>query len=136
MNYYPDRDGDLAGWDGSTTSSTLVQRHLAGSQVVKAFNNIDFVRLFSLARPAGARDRSALPIAGDDAAAKAQAARLLDVLGYDAVDIGSLIDSWRSQPGTRSTCSLTTRPTAPGSAARKPGPPSSPHPGSPLPPTG
>lgn len=58
------------------------------------------MRLFALARPAEARDRSALPIAGDDVAAKAQAVELLDVLGYDAVDIGPLAESWRSEPGT------------------------------------
>lgn len=101
MNYYPDRLGHIAALDDTTlTSSELVQRHLADSHVVKAFNNVDFVRLISLARPAGAHDRSALPIAGDDATAKAQAAGLLDALGYDAVDIGTLADSRRSQPGT------------------------------------
>jgi 8-hydroxy-5-deazaflavin:NADPH oxidoreductase len=101
MNYYPERDGRIAELDsGELTSSALVQRHLAGSRVVKAFNNIDFHRLFTGARPAGAPDRSALPIAGDDPAAKADVARLLDVLGYDAVDIGTLADSWRSEPGT------------------------------------
>jgi predicted dinucleotide-binding enzyme len=101
MNYYPDRDGRVAELDaGALTSSSLVQRHLAASKVVKAFNNIDFRRLFTLARPTGAPDRSALPIAGDDETAKADAARLLDALGYDAVDIGTLADNWRSQPGT------------------------------------
>jgi len=101
MNYYPDRVGHIAALDaGELTSSELVQRHLAGSLVVKAFNNIDFRRLFTLARPSPAPDRSALPIAGDDEAAKAQAARLLDTLGYDAVDTGTLADSWRSEPGT------------------------------------
>ncbi|MBT2232551.1 NADPH-dependent F420 reductase [Nonomuraea sp. NEAU-A123] len=101
MNYYPDRDGHLAELDaGTLTSSALVQRHLVGSHVVKAFNNIDFHRLFTLARPSGAPDRAALPIAGDDEAAKARVARLLDILGYDAVDIGTLADSWRSEPGT------------------------------------
>jgi 8-hydroxy-5-deazaflavin:NADPH oxidoreductase len=101
MNYYPQRDGRIPELDtGGLTASGLVQRHLAGSRVVKAFNNIDFRRLLTSARPAGAPDRSALPIAGDDAAAKAEVARLLDILGYDAVDIGSLGESWRSEPGT------------------------------------
>ncbi|MBR7831229.1 NADPH-dependent F420 reductase [Actinospica sp. MGRD01-02] len=101
MNYYPDRDGHIAELDdGTATSSELVQRHLAASHVVKAFNNIDMVRLENLARPTGAPDRSALPIAGDDAAAKEQVAYLLDTLGYDAVDIGTLAESSRSQPGT------------------------------------
>jgi 8-hydroxy-5-deazaflavin:NADPH oxidoreductase len=100
-NYYPERDGHLAELDaGALTSSALIQRHLAGSTVVKAFNNITPHQLFTLARPAGAPDRSALPIAGDDAHAKAEATGLLDVLGYDAVDIGPLAASWRSEPNT------------------------------------
>lgn len=62
MNYYPDRDGRIAELDaGGPTSSALVQRHLADSRVVKAFNSIDFRRLFVSARPSGAPDRSALP---------------------------------------------------------------------------
>ncbi|MEU0075995.1 NAD(P)-binding domain-containing protein [Streptomyces sp. NPDC006332] len=101
LNYYPERDGHIAELDtNDVTSSELVQRHLVDSHVVKAFNNIDFGRLATSARPAGAPDRSALPIAGDDEAAKSQVAQLLDILGYDAVDIGSLADSWRSAPNT------------------------------------
>jgi 8-hydroxy-5-deazaflavin:NADPH oxidoreductase len=101
MNYYPDRDGRIGELDaGTLTSAELVQRHLPAAAVVKAFNNIDFHRLLTMARPAGAPDRSALPLAGDDETAKSEAARLLDALGYDAVDIGTLADSWRSEPGT------------------------------------
>jgi predicted dinucleotide-binding enzyme len=100
MNYYPQRDGHLADLDsGELTSSSLVQRHLAGSSLVKAFNNIGSHQLFTLARPTGAPDRSALPIAGDDMNAKEEATHLLDLLGYDAVDIGTLTESWRSEPG-------------------------------------
>lgn len=66
-NYYPQRDGNLARLDsGETTSSGLLQEHLPQSRVVKAFNNIYFGHLASLARPAGSPDRTALPIAGDD----------------------------------------------------------------------
>ncbi|MBG0855702.1 NAD(P)-binding domain-containing protein [Streptomyces spinoverrucosus] len=101
MNYYPERDGQISELDsGELTSSALVQRHLADSHVVKAFNNIFFRSLLTLARPAGAPDRSALPIAGDDPTAKTEAAQLLDTLGYDTVDIGTLADSWRSEPNT------------------------------------
>jgi 8-hydroxy-5-deazaflavin:NADPH oxidoreductase len=101
LNYYPARDGQIAGLDaGTLTSSELIQRHLAGAHVVKAFNNIYSGHLRDLARPAGAPDRSALPIAGDDAAARERATRLLDTLGWDAVDAGSLAESWRFQPGT------------------------------------
>ncbi|MBP2326008.1 putative dinucleotide-binding enzyme [Kibdelosporangium banguiense] len=101
MNYYPQRDGNIAELDSAElTSSELVQRHLADSRVVKAFNNIDFHRLSTSARPAGSPDRSALPIAGNETDAKAAVTILLDTLGYDAVDVGTLADSWRSEPGT------------------------------------
>ena len=100
-NYYPQRDGQIAELDSrATTSSELLQQHLEGADVVKAFNNIYFEHLLSLARPAGASDRSALPIAGDSEEAKAQATVVLDKLGYDVVDVGSLADGWRVEPGT------------------------------------
>jgi predicted dinucleotide-binding enzyme len=100
-NYYPQRDGQLAELDtGALTSSALLQRALPGAQVVKVFNNIFFKHLASLARPHGAPDRTALPVAGDDAAAKAAVTAFLDAIGYDAVDAGSLADSWRQEPGT------------------------------------
>lgn len=101
MNYYPQRDQRIAELDADElTSSELVQRHLAGSRVVKAFNNIAFMGLATLPRPVGAVDRSALPIAGDDPAAKASVAELLSVLGYDAVDAGTLAESWRFEPNS------------------------------------
>jgi len=100
-NYYPQRDGHIAELDsGSLTSSELVQRHLAASHVVKAFNNIYYRHLLSLARPAGAADRTFLPIAGDDPGAKQAVTAFLDSIGYGAVDAGPLADSWRQQPGT------------------------------------
>src|SRR5439155_24373085 len=63
-------------------------------------NNIVFTHIETLARPAGAPDRSALAIAGDDAGAKATVAAFLDELGWDTVDAGTLADSWRFQPDT------------------------------------
>jgi predicted dinucleotide-binding enzyme len=100
-NYYPERDGHIAVLDDDVqTSSELLQHHLAGAAVIKVFNNIFYKHLGSLARPAGAADRSYLPIAGDDPDAKAQATRFLDSIGYGAVDAGNLADSWRQEPGT------------------------------------
>lgn len=100
-NYYPERDGHIAALDdGLETSSELLQHHLAESPVVKVFNNIFYKHLLSLARPAGAADRTYLPITGDDEAAKSAAIRYLDEIGYGAVDGGNLADSWRQQPGT------------------------------------
>jgi predicted dinucleotide-binding enzyme len=100
-NYYPQRDGQIRELDGGAlTSSELIQRHLAGSALVKVFNNILYRHLESLGRPAGAPDRSFLPIAGDSLAAKAAVILFLDSIGYGAVDAGPLAESWRQQPGT------------------------------------
>ena len=100
-NYYPQRDGQLEELDtGALTSSGLLQRYLDQAHVVKVFNNIYFKHLQSLARPSGADDRTALPIAGDDQAAKAAVTAYLDSIGYDAVDAGPLTQSWRQEPGT------------------------------------
>jgi len=97
-NYYPRRDGHIAELDDeSTTVSELLQAHLPESQVVKAFNNINFLMLGQLGRPAGDPERSVLAIAGDDAAAKATVARFLDEIGYDAYDVGPLSEGWRYQ---------------------------------------
>lgn len=101
MNYYPQRDGAIAELeDESTTTSELLQAHLPGSRVVKAFNNIAFVHLAALARPSGSPDRTALPIAGDDQEAKATVTALLDEIGYDTLDAGPLAEGWRFQRDT------------------------------------
>jgi len=101
MNYYPQRDGQIAELDDeSTTTSELLAAHLPGSHVVKAFNNIGAPHLAALARPHGSPQRSALAIAGDDDAAKATVTELLDALGYDAYDLGPLAEGWRTQRDT------------------------------------
>jgi 8-hydroxy-5-deazaflavin:NADPH oxidoreductase len=100
-NYYPQRDGHIEELDtGALTSSGLLQRYLPDAHVVKVFNNIFYKHLRHLARPSGAADRTALPIAGDDMAAKAAVTAFLDSIGYDAVDTGPLAESWRQEPGT------------------------------------
>ena len=100
-NYYPDRDGHIAELDDeSTTTSELLQKHLPESQVVKTFNNIYFRHLATLARPAGDPERTVLPIAGDDEAAKDGVAGFLDAIGYDAYDVGPLSEGWRYQRDT------------------------------------
>jgi len=98
-NYYPDRDGHFEELDdGSSTSSELLAEHLTGSFVVKAFNSIYFEDLAGQGQPAGTPGRRALPIAGDDASAKAIVAGIIDSLGFDAVDAGPLAEGWRFQP--------------------------------------
>jgi 8-hydroxy-5-deazaflavin:NADPH oxidoreductase len=98
-NYYPQRDGRIGEIESGTTESRWVSEQL-GRPVVKAFNTILSSHLLNNGRPAGDRERIALPVAGDDPNAKAVVSRLIDELGFDAVDAGGLDDSWRQQPGT------------------------------------
>jgi 8-hydroxy-5-deazaflavin:NADPH oxidoreductase len=97
-NYYPERDGHIAALDSeSTTTSELLQAHLATSKVVKAFNHIYAAALTTDGQPNGTSNRRALAIAGNDAAAKDTVAKLIDEFGFDTVDIGALKESWRIQ---------------------------------------
>jgi 8-hydroxy-5-deazaflavin:NADPH oxidoreductase len=99
-NYYPQhRDGRIEAIEAGTPESRWVEQQL-GRPVVKAFNNIFAQHLLELGRPAGTTGRIALPVAGDDDAAKAVVLRLVDELGFDGVDAGGLDESWRQQPGT------------------------------------
>jgi predicted dinucleotide-binding enzyme len=100
-NYYPDRDGRFDALDDeSTTVSELLQAHLPGSRVVKAFNNIYYADLAARGVPAGTAGRRALPIAGDDAAARQVVSALIEELSFDVVDAGPLAEGWRFQRDT------------------------------------
>jgi 8-hydroxy-5-deazaflavin:NADPH oxidoreductase len=100
-NYYPERDGHIPELDNeSTTTSELLQAHLPNSKVVKAFNHIYAAALTTDGLPAGAKNRRALVIAGDDKDAKARVTHLLDQFGFDAVDAGPLREGWRIQRDT------------------------------------
>lgn len=99
-NYYPrQRDGRIAEIESGLAESRWVERQL-GHPVIKAFNTIFAKSLMERGLPAGTPGRVAVPVAGDDAAAKAAVLKLVEALGFDAIDAGGLDDSWRQQPGT------------------------------------
>jgi predicted dinucleotide-binding enzyme len=100
-NYYPQqRDGRIAAIeDEGLTESRWTERQI-GHPVIKAFNETFAQDLLERPRPAGDPERMALPVAGDDAAAKAKVRALIDEIGFDTVDAGGIDDSWRQQPGT------------------------------------
>ena len=103
-NYYPRRDGvipELA--SRSLTESEWVARTI-GRPVLKAFNSILSQSLADCARPKGAPDRLALPVAGDDAQGKKVLFALVDAIGFDPIDGGSLSESWRQEPGSPVYC--------------------------------
>lgn len=100
-NYYPrQRDGRIAGIeDEGVTESRWTERQI-GHPVIKAFNGTYAQDILDRHRPAGDPDRMALPVAGDDEAAKRKVRALIDELGFDTVDAGGIDDSWRQQPDT------------------------------------
>jgi predicted dinucleotide-binding enzyme len=102
-NYYPSRDGRIAEIEDGLAESEWVARVL-GAPVVKAFNNIVAPSLASRGVPAGTLGRICLSVAGDDPRAKRAVLNLIDALGFDGIDAGSLGDSWRQQPGTPAYC--------------------------------
>ncbi|SEH72141.1 MULTISPECIES: NAD(P)-binding domain-containing protein [unclassified Leifsonia] len=97
-NYYPQRDGHIAELDDeSTTVAERLQKRLAASKVVKAFNHIGAAELTSQSLPTGTPGRRALIVAGDDAGARERVAALIDEFGFDPVDLGPLSEGWRAQ---------------------------------------
>ncbi|MDB4963607.1 MAG: oxidoreductase coenzyme F420-dependent [Myxococcales bacterium] len=99
-NYYPQqRDGRIAEIENGMTETRWVSQQL-GRPVIKAFNNIYATHLRDRGRPPGSPGRIALPVAGDDPRAKKLVMQLVDDLGFDAIDAGTLDESWHQQPGT------------------------------------
>jgi predicted dinucleotide-binding enzyme len=103
-NYYPGlRDPRIPEVDAGLVESLWVAAQI-GRPVIKAFNNILSASLVELGRPRGASDRLAIAVAGDDAQAKAIVSSLVDEVGFDPVDGGTLAESWRQQPSTPAYC--------------------------------
>jgi hypothetical protein len=99
MNPY-DEDFELEDL-GNRTSSEIIKTLVPGARLVKAFNTLYYKRLASEGKPPGSKDRLTIFIAGDDAQAKAAVSKLIDEIGFDAIDTGSLVEGGRKQqPGS------------------------------------
>lgn len=100
MNYWPPTDGVRELFEGQGLgSSEIVQDRFSHSRVVKTLNQIGYHDLEDWRRPAGATDRLALGVAGNDARAVDQVAELVDRVGYDPVRLGSLKAGRALEPG-------------------------------------
>lgn len=103
-NYYPDvRDPRIPAIDAGTVESVWVSRQL-GRPIFKAFNSIMFYALKELGTAEGTPGRLAIPVAGDDPDGKKIVMGLVNEAGFDPVDGGTLVDSWRQQPSTPAYC--------------------------------
>ena len=94
-NYYPGRDGEVD--LGGLGSSEVIARHLPGTRVVKAFNTMHYE---TLRTEGGREDPLVLFVAGDDEEAKAVVLRLVREIGFAPVDVGTLADGRKQEPGT------------------------------------
>ena len=95
-NYYPYRDGRIVQLDSlEITTAEYEQVLLPNTLIVKAFNNIVAHHIPLLADSV---PRTALLVAGDDSEAKARVSSIVNTLGFDTVDAGTLADSWRFEP--------------------------------------
>jgi hypothetical protein len=91
MNYWEEIDGsdeDLA--TAPTGTSVVVQEHFPSARLVKSLNHLGYFKFDQARRPRGAPDRVAMAAAGNDPDAVAAALRLIDRLGFDAVNAGPL----------------------------------------------
>lgn len=103
-NYFPVRDGQIPAIDGGQVESLWVSEQI-GHSVIKAWNNVLAAVLAGKGLPAGADGRIALSVAGDAPEPKKTVMSLVEDTGFDAIDGGSLAESWRQQPITRAYCS-------------------------------
>ena len=99
MNPYT-KDGKIA--ELGDTSSEHTRKRLPGARIVKAFNTIYYKHLADRGRKDLPLDeRHAIFVAGDDAEAKQVVMRLIEDIGFGAVDTGSLVEGGRrQQPNT------------------------------------
>jgi 8-hydroxy-5-deazaflavin:NADPH oxidoreductase len=102
-NYYPFRDGKIEELENGMVESVWVSNQL-GRPLIKAFNNLLAYTLENEGTSEDSSGRIAMAVAGNDPSQKQVVMDIVYDLGFDAVDSGSLSDSWRQQPGTPAYC--------------------------------
>lgn len=103
-NYYPERDGSISELDARRkTTSELITELVPTARLVKAFNAILAMDLEPGASVMEGQ-RRALPIAGEDQAAKDMVSILHESMGFEALDTGDLKLSWRFERAKPAYC--------------------------------
>ena len=102
-NYYPHRDDRIESIDEGQVESLWVTEVL-GRPVVKAWNAIGSHSFATKSSPVNSADRIAIPVAADNEEHKEIGMMLVQQTGFDAKYSGTLVESWRQQPGSPSYC--------------------------------
>lgn len=96
--HLPQRDGDTPAPDNSQPVSMWVAEQL-GRPVAKAWGTVTAESLACKGRPEGDNARLAIPVSADCKRDRNVAMALVEDTGFDAIDAGPLIESWRQEPG-------------------------------------
>ncbi len=100
MNYWDEIDGvDGPFATAPAGTSVLVQEWFSSARVVKSLNHLGYFKFEKSRLPNGTPGRIGMAAAGNDRAAVAAVLQLIDRLGFDPVDAGSLESGLALQPG-------------------------------------
>lgn len=100
MNYWPPVDGNIEAIDRDPRSTSEIHAAInPAARLVKSFNHLGYHDMEDDAMPPGSPLRRAIAVAGDDTDAREAVARLVDAMGFDAVDAGPLAAGRALEPG-------------------------------------
>ena len=108
LNYYPFRDGQIQELENGMVESAWLS-NLIKYPVIKSFNTMFAHSMIRSELSSGSEGRIALPISGDDSRSKEIVAELIESIGFDSADIGSVAQSWRQEPGSPIYCTDLTK---------------------------
>lgn len=98
-NYNSSINGMLEEFEGSEIPTPEhLQRYFTSAKLIKAFNNVDYLRLIQLSKIDSSETKASIPIFGDFTESKNKVSEFVGKIGSDAIDGGDLSESWRSQP--------------------------------------
>lgn len=96
-NPFPSRDGEIANWAREKGAGLASQELLPGARLVRTFNAVSWMRMADAHKNA---ERTAMPMASDDAEAVKVASELVREVGFEPVLIGPLAMGRHLMPGT------------------------------------
>lgn len=101
MNYWWEVDGVREDFSNPLqATSELIQSYLPQSTVVKAFNHMGYHDIYDESRIHDNNNRKAIAVAGDNTEAVDEVMEIVKNLGFDPLNIGSLTESIKLEPGS------------------------------------